>query len=463
MLDSVLIWADKNRGRWLEDLRQWLAIPSVSAQEAHAADVAAAAEWAMLNLRGIGLKAELMATARHPCIFATTPDGLCPPHAPHVLLYGHYDVQPAQMEDGWHTPPFKPTVKDGALIARGTSDDKGQVHAHLAALLAWREIASELPVRLTVLLEGEEEIGSPNLRAVMQQRHAQLQSVQALIISDSNQFGPGVPAITCGLRGLVYYQVEVQGPAADLHSGLFGGAVANPANALAEMLARLHDAQGRVTIPGFYDRVAAVEEKLRRQWRMLPLTDEQFAREAGVAVPWGETGYTTLERKWIRPTLDINGLWSGYQGPGAKTVLPARASAKLSMRLVPDQNPQEIAAAFEAFIHKITPPGVAVTLTAMGASPAAVTPTDSPAMQAAAEAIKIGFGQDPVYVREGGSIPVVCWFKEMLGVDAVLLGFGLPDDHIHGPNEKLNLDCYYSGMRTAAALYDILGKKLTAG
>ncbi|NNM87582.1 MAG: M20/M25/M40 family metallo-hydrolase, partial [Phycisphaerae bacterium] len=361
MLDSVLIWADKNRGRWLEDLRQWLAIPSVSTQQSHDADVAAAAEWAMLSLRGIGLTAELISTPRHPCVFATTPASLCPAHAPHILFYGHYDVQPAQIEDGWHTPPFKPTVKNGDLIARGSSDDKGQVHAHLAALLAWREIASELPVRLTVLLEGEEEIGSINLPTVMEQRRDQLKSAQALIISDCNQFAPGLPALTCGLRGLMYYQMEVQGPAADLHSGLFGGAVANPANALVEMLARMHDGQGRVTLSGFYDDVADVEEALRRQWRSLPFTDDQFAREAGIKTPFGETGYTTLERKWIRPTLDINGLWSGYQGPGAKTVLPARASAKLSMRLVPNQNPQKIATAFEAFIQQITPPGVAVT------------------------------------------------------------------------------------------------------
>ncbi len=460
MLDSVLIWADKNRRRWLEDLQQWLAIPSVSTQQSHDADVAAAAEWAMFNLRGIGLTTELIPTARHPCVFATTPDGLCPPQAPHVLFYGHYDVQPAHIDDGWHTPPFKPTIKNGDLIARGASDDKGQVHAHLAALLAWREIASELPVRLTVLLEGEEEIGSLNLRTVIKERKSQLKSAQALIISDCNQFAPGVPAITCGLRGLMYYQIDVQGPASDLHSGLFGGAVANPANALVEMLSRLHDGLGRVTVPGFYDDVASVDEALRQQWKGLPFTDDQFAREAGITTPFGEAGYTTLERKWIRPTLDINGLWSGYQGPGAKTVLPARAGAKLSMRLVPNQDPQKIAAAFETFVQQITPPGVAVTLTALGASPAALTPTDSPAMQAAAEALKIGFGQNPVYIREGGSIPVVGWFKEMLGVDAVMLGFGLPDDRIHGPNEKLNLECYYAGIRTAAALYDVLGHKL---
>ena len=463
MLDSVLIWADKNRGRWLEDLQQWLAIPSISAQQSHDADVAAAAEWAMLNLRGIGLTAEMISTPGHPCVYATTPLGLCPPHAPHILFYGHYDVQPAQIEDGWQTPPFKPTKKNGALIARGASDDKGQVHAHLAALLAWREIASELPVRLTVLLEGEEEIGSLHLRTVMEQCKDQLKSAQALIISDCAQFATGVPAITCGLRGLMYYQLDVQGPEADLHSGLFGGAVANPANALVEMLARLHDGQGRVTLPEFYDDVVPADEELRRQWRNLPFTDAQFAREAGIATPFGETGYTTLERRWIRPTLDINGLWSGYQGPGAKTVLPAKAGVKLSMRLVPNQDPLKIAAAFEAFIKQITPPGVTVTLTSLGASPAALTPTDSPAMQAAVEALQIGFGQDPVYVRDGGSIPVVGWFKQMFNLDAVMLGFGLPDDHIHGPNEKLNLDGYYAGIRTAAALYDLLGKKLQDG
>ena len=457
MLDTVLIWIEKNKHRWLGDLKQWLAIPSVSAQSEHDADTAAAAEWAMLNLHGIGLEAKLVATPGHPCVLATTPPELAPADAVHVLLYGHYDVQPPEPLEPWQSKPFEPQVRDGKLFARGATDDKGQVHAHLAALLAWREIAQELPVRLTVLLEGEEEIGSPHLPQVLRDHADLLRTAQCVVISDCSQFAPGVPAITCGLRGLVYYEMEVCGPANDLHSGLFGGYVANPANALVAMLARLHDAQGRVCIPTFYDEVELPAESLRRQWATLPTDDAALARQLGVRELWGEAGFTNLERKWCRPTLDINGLTSGYQGAGAKTVLPARASAKLSMRIVPRQDPAKIGAALEAFVRQITPPGVTVSLTQLSAGPPAITPTDTPHMQAAAEAVEIGFGKKPVFIREGGSIPVVSWFKDLLGLESLLLGFGLPDDGAHGPNEKINLEDYYRGIKTAAALYEKLG------
>ncbi|HMD53514.1 MAG TPA: dipeptidase [Phycisphaerae bacterium] len=460
MLESVLVWIEKNKHSWLDDLKQWLSFPSVSADPAHNADVSAAADWAMYYLRGAGLNSTMIPTARHPCILAVTPDGACPADAPHVLLYGHYDVQPPEPLEKWISPPFTPTLREKKIFARGASDDKGQVFCHLAALTAWKQIAHEIPVRLTVLLEGEEEIGSINLREVISAHAGQLKSARTLIISDSSQFAPGVPAITCGLRGLVYYQVNLQGAREDLHSGVYGGAVANPANALAQMLGNLHDPRGRVSIPGFYDDVLEVEPELRRQWAALPFDEAQFAESLGVEKLYGEYGYTALERRWCRPTLDISGLTSGYQGPGAKTVLPSTASAKVSMRLVPNQNPQKIAAAFEEYFKQLRPPGVKLELHLLSASPAALTPIDSPAVAAAAQAVKEGFLADPVFVREGGSIPVVTWFKELLGIDSVLLGFGLPDDNLHAPNEKLDLDCFYGGIRTAAALYYLLGKRL---
>jgi acetylornithine deacetylase/succinyl-diaminopimelate desuccinylase-like protein len=460
MLDTVLLWIEKNRSLWMHDLKQWLAIPSVSAKPEHEGDMQAAAEWAAFYLRGAGLEATLVKTARHPCVLATTPDGLCPPDAPHVLFYGHYDVQPAEPVELWVSPPFSPTVRDGKIFARGASDDKGQVFCHLAALNAWKQIAYELPVRLTVLLEGEEEIGSPNLRTVIKEYADRLASARTIIISDSSLFAPGVPAITTGLRGLVYYQLTVTGANTDLHSGIYGGAVANAANAMCQMLGQLHDSRGRVTVPGFYDQVQVPQEALRAAWKTLPFDESRFAAELALPELTGEAGYTTLERRWCRPTLDINGLTSGYQGAGAKTVLPATASAKVSMRLVPDQDAVMIAEAFEKHIAVITPPGVRVTLERLSASPAALTPTDSPAIAAAAQACEVGMGQKPVLVREGGSIPVVTWFKELLNVDAVLLGFGLPDDNLHAPNEKLDVECFYAGIRTAAALYDQLAQRL---
>jgi len=460
MLDAVLLWIKRNEKNSLADVKTWLAIPSVSTQPDHDQDTRAAAEWAVLNLRTIGLDTQLIETPRHPCVLATTPPALHPPGAPHVLLYGHYDVQPAEPLDQWVSPPFTPTVRDGKLFARGACDDKGQVHCHLAALLAWRQINGQLPCRLTVLLEGEEEIGSSNLMAVVQAHRDLLASARTLIISDVNQFAPGVPALVYGLRGLAGAELRLRGPNTDLHSGMYGGTVRNPANALATLIAGLHDKNGHITIPGFYDDVRPLTALELEQWAALPFSETDYARELGVPELWGEAGFSTLARKWARPTLDVNGLTSGYQGPGGKTVLPAVASAKITMRLVPDQNPQKILDLFAAHVQRLTPSGVTLEVERHGESPPALTPMDSPAMTAAAEALEIGFGKRPVFMREGGSIPVVSWFKDALGLDTVMVGFGLPDDHIHAPNEKLDLDCYCNGIRTAAALYERLAHHL---
>lgn len=461
MLDTVLLWIDKSQKRFLHDLKSWLTIPSVSAQPEHAADIQHAADWAYDYLRGIGMDVQLVPTAKNPAILATTPDAMCPPGSPHILIYGHYDVQPPEPLDLWTSPPFSPTVRDNQLFARGASDDKGQAHCHLAALLAWKEINSGFPCRITVLLEGEEEIGSPNLMSVVEAHRPLLASANILLISDTNIFAAGVPSITYGLRGLAGIEVVLTGAKTDLHSGMYGGTVANPAHALVSLLAKLHDENGRVTVPGFYDKVLALTDAERKMWSTLPHDDAQFAADLGVPELFGESGFSTLERKWARPTLEINGLTSGYQGTGAKTVLPCRASAKITCRLVPDQDGDQITDNLIAHLRNLKPPGVTMEIIYRAtASPPAITPIHSPAMHAAANAMETAFGKAPVFQREGGSIPVVAWFKKALNIDSILLGFGLPDDRIHAPNEKIDLPYYYNGIKTCAAAYQLIADAL---
>ncbi|HVT80644.1 MAG TPA: dipeptidase [Phycisphaerae bacterium] len=461
LLDTVVVWIDKNQSRWLHDLKTWLSIPSISAQPDHAKDVLAAAAWAHDYFRGMGMNVETIPTAKHPCLLATTPDSMVPAGAPHILIYGHYDVQPPEPLELWTTPAFEPTVRNNQLFARGASDDKGQAHCHMAALLAWKEISQGFPCRVTFILEGEEEVGSPNLMTVVKAKKDLLKSAKVLLISDTNIFADGVPSITYGLRGLYGIEFALHGAKSDLHSGQYGGTVANPAHALCEMIAKLHDAHGRVTVPGFYDDVLALKEEERNMWKTLPHDDGRYATELGVKELFGEGGFSTLERKWARPTLEVNGLTSGYQGTGSKTVLPNRASAKITCRLVPNQNAEKIGEAVVKHLESIVPPGVKMEIIyRTTGSPPAITPIDSPAMTAASEAMEMAFGKKPVLQREGGSIPVVAWFKETLGIDSVLLGFGLPDDRIHAPNEKLDLPYYYGGIKTCAAVYDLLAEKL---
>jgi acetylornithine deacetylase/succinyl-diaminopimelate desuccinylase-like protein len=372
-----------------------------------------------------------------------------------VLVYGHYDVQPAEPLDLWATKPFEPTVRNNAVYARGAADDKGQTWCHMESLLAWQAHGGP-PVNITLLVEGEEEIGSPNLKPFVQ-KHRDALKCDVAVVSDTNQFARGVPALTNGLRGLVYFDlVKLTSAKTDLHSGLFGGTVANPADELCKLLGSLHDADGRITIEGFYDDVVALTPKEREEWARLPWDDKRYVHELGVPKTHGEKGFSTLERKWARPTLDINGLTSGYQGPGAKTVLPCEATAKVSMRLVPNQDPAKIEAAFERTLRQRCPDHVKIEFHCKGGNPAVLVPTDSKAIQLAADAIEVGFGKRPCFMREGGSIPIVSTFKAELGVDTLLLGFGLDDDNVHAPNEKFDLDALHSGTRTAAALYEKL-------
>ncbi len=448
MLQKVLSQLDQDRDAAVARLQDFLRIPSVSTKEENRTDVAQCAQFLADRLNELKFDARVHETAGHPVVVARNEHV---PGRPTVLLYGHYDVQPVEPLELWKTPPFEPTIRDGAIYARGAADDKGQVWAHVEAIRAWQQ-AGGVPANLVLLLEGEEEIGSPNLQKFMEEHRGDLAADIALI-SDTNQFARGLPAITYGLRGLVYEEIFLQGPDHDLHSGLFGGAVPNPANILCEILATLHDDQGRVNIPGFYDDVVPLEDKEREMWRKLPFDEGELARELGLEALVGEAGYSTIERKWARPTCDVNGITTGYQGEGAKTVIPSKASAKVSMRLVPNQDPAKIRDAFERAIRERCPAGVKVEFKNFGLAEPLVVPLDLQAMKLAAEAVKVGFGVEPTFMREGGSIPVVSQIKRMLGIDTLLVGFGLPDDRVHSPNEKFDLDAFYGGMRTAAALY----------
>jgi acetylornithine deacetylase/succinyl-diaminopimelate desuccinylase-like protein len=447
---------DQSVASSVRGLGQFLRFASVSTDPGRAGDIHRCAQWLARQFQEAGLAATVEPTGGHPIVLARSERVA---GRPTLLLYGHYDVQPAEPLEQWTTPPFEPAVRKDphgfdAIYARGASDDKGQVWAHVQAIAAWNRCA-KLPVNLLAVIEGEEEIGSPHLAQWMQENRQQLKADVA-IISDSGQYARGVPAITCGLRGLVYAEVMVHGPSHDLHSGIYGGAVANPANALCALLATLHDAQGRVNVPGFYDDVAELSAAQRQAWNRLGTDEPAMAAELGVPALWGEKGFSALERRWARPTCDINGLSSGYQGPGAKTIIPASASAKVSMRLVPNQKASNIYAGFERALRQRCPAGVRLeVIQHSGADPSLVS-EDSAALRCGLRAVQTGFGAAPVLIREGGSIPVVGLIKSILGIDTLLVGFGLPDDRVHSPNEKFDLAALHAGTRTAAALYQEL-------
>ncbi|HZK82065.1 MAG TPA: dipeptidase [Humisphaera sp.] len=458
MLNKVLQSIDSRREESLKGLQEFLRIPSVSTKPEHAPDVVRCAEWLAAKLRSAKLDAKVLPTGGHPVVLAKNEHKA---GRPTVLFYGHYDVQPPEPLDKWTTPPFEPAVRKteagtDAVYARGAVDDKGQVWAHVEAITQWQQ-AGGVPVNLTMLIEGEEEIGSDNLDRFVKEHKADLKADVALI-SDTGQFARGNPAVTYGLRGLVYCEIFLTGPSHDLHSGMYGGAVPNPANALCELLATLHDKDGRVQIPGFYDDVTPLSEAERADWARLPFDEKAYLASLNLSALSGETGYTTLERAWGRPTCDINGLTSGYQGHGAKTIIPSTASAKVSIRLVPNQDPIKIVTAFEQAMKDRCPKNVKIEFARHGLAPAVLTPRTGRAMQLAAEAVEVGFGVSPTLIREGGSIPVVGLIKRELGIDTLLVGFGLPDDRVHSPNEKFDLDALHSGTRTAAALYDKLSQ-----
>jgi acetylornithine deacetylase/succinyl-diaminopimelate desuccinylase-like protein len=450
-LDAYL---QQNSSRFERDLCELLRIASVSADSAHRADVRRAAEWVANQFRGLNLAVELVETAGNPIVLAESPPV---PGKPVVLVYGHYDVQPPDPLDQWISPPFEPTVRDGNLYARGATDDKGQMLTHVKGAEAWIKSQGSLPVQLKFVIEGEEEVGSENLEPFIAANIERL-ACDCVVISDTSQFAVGQPAITYGLRGIAYYELRLTGPKQDLHSGTFGGAVANPANALCAMLAALVNERGQVQVPGFYDDVEPLTPRERDEFRKLPFDEPEFMRKLGVAALRGEEGFSTLERRWARPTFDINGLISGYQGEGAKTVLPARAAAKFSFRLVPRQDPKKVTAALDRRLRELCPPGITFELLDFHGAPGVVVPLDSPYVAAAQRAIEAGFGRKPVFMREGGSIPVVATFHDLLGVDTLLLGWGLDDDNTHSPNEKFCLADFHRGIKASAHLWKELGQ-----
>ena len=449
-LDSFFA-ANQTRAR--DELFDLLRIPSVSARSEHNADTARAADWVADAIRKIGLTATVHPTKGHPIVIGEWRKA--PPGAKTVLIYGHYDVQPAEPLELWESPPFEPTVRDGKIFARGSVDDKGQLYLHIKALEAHLSTRGRLPLNIIVLAEGEEEVGSDHLADFIQ-AHADQLKCDAVVISDSAMFAPGLPSILSSLRGLAYFQIDVQGPATDLHSGSYGGAVMNPAMALARILATMHDANGHITIPGFYDKVRDWGDAARKQTRSLPFDDEPFRAETGSPALFGEKDFSTLERLWMRPTCEVNGLLSGYTGEGAKTVLPAVAMAKVSCRLVPDQTPAEIDRLMRAHIARVTPPGVTVTVTQLHGGNPWRADLDGPLFDAARRALATAFDRDPVITGEGGSIPVVGDFQRILGAPVLLVGFGLPGENAHAPNEWLSEENYFKGMRAMAALWEEL-------
>jgi acetylornithine deacetylase/succinyl-diaminopimelate desuccinylase-like protein len=452
---SVLDFINTNRDRYVEELKQYLAIPSISALPQHQADVRRCAEWTAEEMRRIGLQnVRLIDTPGFPVVYG---DWLGADAAPTILFYGHYDVQPVDPVELWESPPFEATVRDGEIYARGAADDKGQVFMHLKAIEAHLKQDGRLPVNIKIILEGEEEVGSANLDNFVKEHRDELKA-DVVVISDSPMFDRGIPSICYGLRGLAYFQIDLRGTKSDLHSGSFGGAVANPAFVLASMLAQMKDRGGRVKIPGFYEDVRELREEEREQWKRLPFNEKRYAKELGAPRLFGESGYSTLERVWARPTFEVNGILAGFTGEGAKTVIPALAMAKVSMRLVPDQDPDKIAKLFEEYIRKVAPKTVEVKVTRMHGGKPWMTDFDNKYVQAAGRAIEQGFGQKPVFNREGGSIPVVATFQEILGLPSVLFGIGLPDENAHAPNEKLDLGNFHGGIIASAFLYDEIAK-----
>src|SRR5689334_20575320 len=450
-MNEVVDYINVHRDRYVEELKQYLAIPSISALPEHAADTRRAAEWTADALRNAGLQnVRLMDTPGNPIVYG---DWLGAPGKPTILFYGHYDVQPVDPVNLWTSPPFEATVRDGEIYARGAADDKGQVFMHIKAVEAFMKQAGSLPVNIKFFIEGEEEVGSVHLDQFVRD-HKQELAADVVVISDSPMFDRGVPSICYGLRGLAYFQVDVRGTKSDLHSGSFGGAVANPNMVLAQILSQMKDRSGRIKIPGFYDDVRDLTPEERDQWKRLPFNERRYAKELGAPKLFGETGYSTLERVWARPTFEVNGMLGGFTGEGAKTVIPAVAMAKVSMRLVPNQDPDKIAGLFEAHVRKVAPKSVEVKVTRMHGGHPWITSYDNPYVQAASRAIEQGFGKPPVFCREGGSIPVVFTFQEILGLPSVLFGVGLPDENAHAPNEKLDLANFHGGIIASAFLYD---------
>ena len=453
-MSDALAYATRERARFQSELFDFLRIPSVSAKSDHDADTRRAATWLAENMRRCSLAVEILETPKHPVVIGEWRGA--GPKAPTVLIYGHYDVQPPEPLDEWSSPPFEPTVRDGNIYARGSADDKGQLFMHVKALEAALADGGTLPINVVVLAEGEEEIGSPSLVPFVE-THKDRLAADVFVISDSNMFDKGMPSLLFSLRGLSYLEIKVRGAKTDLHSGGYGGAVGNPATALARIIASFHDADGHVAIDGFYDDVVDWDAKTRAQIKSLPFSDEDFRTGLDVKQLVGEKGFSTLERLWIRPTCEVNGLLSGYTGEGAKTVLPAKAMAKVSFRLVPDQNPARVRQLVEAHLKKVTPPGVTVELEEHHGGMPWKAEIGGKWFEAASTALEEAFGTRPVLAGEGGSIPIVVEFERILGATALMIGYALPGNNAHAPDEWFPIENFEKGITSLVRLYQLLG------
>ncbi|HZO95615.1 MAG TPA: dipeptidase [Candidatus Baltobacteraceae bacterium] len=454
--DDLIAHVRANRERYVEELKAWIAVPSISADPAHAADVRRSAEHAVARMRASGLEAEVLETGGHPVAYG---EWFGAAGAPTILIYGHHDVQPVDPVELWTSPPFEAQVRDGKIFGRGAVDDKGQNLMHLAALEAHLKLNGRLPINVKVVIEGEEEIGSPNFEAFLARERERLRC-DAVVVSDTAVFAEDVPSLTTSLRGLVHWELTVHGPQSDLHSGYYGGIVKNPLEALAQILASLKDGHGRVAVPGFYDDVRELSPHERAGIAALPFDPAREAYALGVPELSGENARLPLERMWFRPTLEINGMYGGYQGPGSKTIVPSFAKAKISARLVPHQDPEHVKHAVTTFLKRAAPKGVRVEVEAHGDVRAVETSRDHPAVAAAARAMERGFGKRPVFIGTGGTIGPVSSFDRILHLPQVLIGVGLPDDAIHAPNEKFDLSQFFGGIETMTVLYDELAGAL---
>lgn len=452
-MEKIIHYIRSRRQQYIEELFQLLRIPSVSTDPDHAKDMATCSEILAKHLNTLGMKkVEIMPTDGHPVVYA---EWLEAPGMPTILVYGHYDVQPPEPFEQWESPPFEPEIRDGRIYARGASDDKGQLFAHIKAVEAYLQEHASLPVNLKFLFEGEEEIGSKHLHAFVKQ-HAELLKTEAVIISDGSMFASGVPTICYGTRGLVGAQIDLQGSASDLHSGSFGGIVANPIQVLANILSALKDQDGRITIPEFYDDVIEIQEAEKQQFDALPFDEKELKQNIGISELFGERGFSTLERRWARPTLDVNGILGGFTGEGSKTIIPAKAMAKITMRLVPNQDPEKIFQAFKEYVQHLTPSTVTLKINGGFGARAYLTPLDHPVISFVSEGLRKVFDCDPVFIRTGGTIGVVETFADVLHAPVVFVGLSQPDDNAHAPNEYLNEDAFYTGIEVAAQLYNEL-------
>lgn len=453
-MDNLIQHVEAQHETALQELFDFLRIPSVSADEAFLPHMGKCASWVEAAMQRAGLTTEIVPTKGHPIVYG---ERLVADDLPTVLVYGHYDVQPPDPLDLWTSAPFEPEIRDGKLFARGATDDKGQLFTHLKSIQAWMDTEGELPVNVKFIVEGEEEVGSDNLDQFLEDRRQQLKADVA-VISDTSQYGDGIPAITYGLRGIVAAEVRLTGPSKDLHSGVYGGSIANPANALAKICGALIDETGRVQIPGFYDDVQELSEMERKQFADLPFDEQTFLSGIGSEAVFGEKGFSTLERRWARPTCDINGMTSGYTGQGPKTIVPSTSMAKITCRLVPGQNPEKIVAALEQFLKERVPAGIRFEFqTYHGCEAFAFDPT-SPWITAASNAIEAAFGKSPVFIREGGSIPVVSSFQQILGIDTLLLGWGRNSDNLHSPDEHIHVVDFENGILASTWLWKKLSE-----